>query len=831
MFQFTLYKKIGLLFVSFLLLTGCKTSSDEKFINRKVSFNSDWSFHLNDSIKDKDTIGASTQWRTLNVPHDWSIEGKFDEKSPAGYGGGSLNGGLGWYKKTFKVAAADSSKVTSITFDGVYKDSEVWVNGHYLGKRPNGYIGFQYDISSYLNYGDKNNEIIVKVDNSKQPNSRWYSGSGIFRNVWIETTDKLHVAQWGTYVTTPKVTTENASVNFETTIQNQNSDSKKATVTTTIFYGVGSDLRRIKSTNQNITIGANANQTIKQQIEVPNPILWSVEKPELYTAVTEISLDNKVVDEYKTKFGIRDFKFDLNKGFILNGKQVKIKGVCMHHDLGPLGAAINTRAIARQLEILKEMGVNGIRTSHNPPAPELLDLCDKMGFIVMDEAFDMWKQTKTKYDYGNDWDKWHKKDLVDQLLRDRNHPSIFIWSIGNEIPEQWSETGITIAKELAAITRQYDKTRPLTAAMNPPVNMNIDDVTLQFEKKNVQINPLAASGILDLIGYNYAHQTYEHHQKNFPNTPFIATETTSGLQTRGYYDAVSDVNKKWPVRWDLKFTDGNPGNTVSAYDQTQTPWGSTHEATWKIIKKHDYLSGMYIWTGFDYIGEPTPYEWPSVSSYFGIVDLAGFPKDVYYMYQSEWTDKTVLHIFPHWNWKAGQTVDVWAYYNKADEVELFLNGKSVGVRSKKGDDLHVMWRIPFQAGTLKAISRKDGKTVLETEIKTAGNPDNLKLTADRSTIKADGNDLSFVTVDILDAKGTLAPNANNEINFSLKGNGKIVGVCSGDPVSHEPYKGNKHTALAGKCLVIVQSENKTGRLELTAKANGLKQATIVITTE
>lgn len=831
MFQLTLYKKIGLLFACFLLLTGCKTSSDEKFNNRKVSFNSDWSFHLNDSIKDKDTIGASTQWRALNVPHDWSIEGKFDEKSPAGYGGGSLNGGLGWYKKTFKVAAADSSKVTSITFDGVYKDSEVWVNGHYLGKRPNGYIGFQYEISSYLNYGDKNNEIIVKVDNSKQPNSRWYSGSGIFRNVWIETTDKLHVAQWGTYVTTPKVTTENASVNFETTIQNQNSASKKATVTTTIFYGVGSDLRRIKSTNQNITIGANTNQTIKQQIEVPNPVLWSVEKPELYTAVTEISLDDKVVDEYKTKFGIRDFKFDLNKGFILNGKQVKIKGVCMHHDLGPLGAAINTRAIARQLEILKEMGVNGIRTSHNPPAPELLDLCDKMGFIVMDEAFDMWKQTKTKYDYGNDWDKWHKKDLVDQLLRDRNHPSIFIWSIGNEIPEQWSKTGVTIAKELAAITRQYDKTRPLTAAMNPPVNMNIDDVTLQFEKNNVQINPLAASGILDLIGYNYAHQTYEHHQKNFPNTPFIATETTSGLQTRGYYDAVSDINKKWPVRWDLKFTDGNPGNTVSAYDQTQTPWGSTHEATWKIIKKHDYLSGMYIWTGFDYIGEPTPYEWPSVSSYFGIVDLAGFPKDVYYMYQSEWTDKNVLHIFPHWNWKAGQTVDVWAYYNKADEVELFLNGKSVGVRTKKGDDLHVMWRIPFQAGTLKAISRKDGKVVLEKEIKTAGNPSQLKATADRSTIKADGDDLSFVTVDILDDKGTLAPNANNEINFSLKGNGKIVGVCSGDPVSHEPYKGNKHKALAGKCLVIVQSENKTGRLELTAKANGLKPATIVITAE
>ena len=816
-----------LIFSAMFLLSSCSKKEDA-FANRKVSFNTDWSFHLNDSIIDKDTIGTSTKWRTLDLPHDWSIEGKFDEKSPAGYGGGSLTGGLGWYKKTFKISKEDINKTISIAFDGVYKNSEVWVNGHYLGKRPNGYIGFQYELTPYLNYGEKTNEIIVKVDNSKQPNSRWYSGSGIFRNVWLETTDKLHVEHWGTYVTTSKVTAEKASVNIETRIQNDHSESKKLTILTTIYK---EDKKVTSGATQYITLTPKSGTLLNVEAEVESPVLWSVEKPELYTAVTEISVDDKIVDQYKTNFGIRDFKFDLNKGFILNGKQVKIKGVCMHHDLGPLGSAINTRAIQRQLEILKEMGVNGIRTSHNPPAPELLDLCDKMGFIVMDEAFDMWKQNKTKYDYANDWDKWHRIDLGDQLRRDRNHPSIFIWSIGNEIPEQWNETGVEIAKELASIVRLIDKTRPLTAAMNPPVNMNIDEVTLQFEKKNVQINPLAASGILDLIGYNYAHQTYEYHQKNFPNTPFIATETTSGLQTRGYYDAVSDTIKKWPVRWDLKFTGGNPGNTVSAYDQVQAPWGSTHEATWKVIKKHDFLSGMYIWTGFDYIGEPTPYEWPSVSSYFGIVDLAGFPKDVYYMYQSEWTDKTVLHIFPHWNWKAGQTVDVWAYYNNADEVELYVNGKSVGKRSKKGDDLHVMWRIPFQAGTLKAVSRKNGKTVLEKEIKTAGNPSQLKLTADRSTIKADKNDLSFVTVDILDDKGTLAPNANNEINFSLKGNGKIVGVCSGDPVSHEPYKGTKHTALAGKCLVIVQSGNSAERLELTAKANGLKQSTIVITTE
>ena len=816
-------------FLGITILVMSYTGKEKGTISnsRKVGFNLGWNFHLNDSIKDNDTINSTTTWRTLNLPHDWSIEGKFDEKSPAGYGGGALNGGLGWYKKTFKIALENKEKITSIVFDGVYRNSQVWINGHYLGKRPNGYIGFQYDLSPYLNYGDKNNEIIVKVDNSKQPNSRWYSGSGIFRNVWLETTDKLHIEQWGTYITTPKVTSKSASVHLETTIKNQYAASKSATILTTIFKND----TKVTSVTQNISIAANANQVLNQEILVNNPVLWSDEKPEQYTAITSISIDNKIVDEYKTSFGIRSFKFDLNKGFILNGKQVKIKGVCMHHDLGPLGSAINTRAIERQLEILKGMGVNGIRTSHNPPAPELLDLCDKMGFIVMDEAFDMWKKAKTKYDYSLDWDQWHARDLQDQILRDRNHPSIFMWSIGNEIPEQWSDEGPVIAKELSAIVKKLDTTRLVTAAMNPAVNMNIDDVTLQFEKSKTDFNKLATSGALDIIGYNYAHQTFEHHQKNFPNIPFIATETTSALETRGYYDNVSDVVKKWPVRWDLKFTDGNPGNTVSAYDQVQAPWGSTHEATWKVMKKHDFLAGMYIWTGFDYIGEPTPYEWPSISSYFGIVDLAGFPKDVYYMYQSEWTNKTVLHLFPHWNWAAGQNVDVWAYYNNADEVELFLNGKSVGVRSKKGDDLHVMWRIPFQAGTLKAISRKNGKTVLETEIKTAGTATNLKLSADRPTIKADGNDLSFVTVDITDANGVLSPNANNEIQFSLKGNGKIVGVCSGDPVSHESYKGTKHTALNGKCLVVIQSGNKAEKLELTAIANGLKAATITISAE
>lgn len=776
------------------------------FSSRKVLFNSGWNFHLDTT--GRDTIGPNTQWKNLDLPHDWSIALPFDEKSPAGIGGGALNGGLGWYKKTFRVPIENKGKITSIIFDGVYRNSEVWINGHYLGKRPNGYIGFQYDLSPYLNYAAKDNEVIVKTDNSKQPNSRWYSGSGIFRNVWLETTDKLHVLPWGTYITTPKAHIGEAVINLETTIKNEYTEAKKATVITSVYL---SD-KKIISTSQDITVDPMATEIIKQNAEIKNPALWSLENPTLYTAVTEIKLGNLTVDQYKTDFGIREAKFDVDRGFILNGKQLKIKGVCLHHDLGPLGSAINTRAIERQLEIMKGMGVNAIRTSHNPPAPELLDLCDKMGFIVMDEAFDMWKKTKTQFDYSNDWDKWHVRDLTDQLLRDRNHASVFIWSIGNEIPEQWDENGAKIAVELSRIAKTIDPTRPVTAALNPP---------------NKQ-NTIASSGALDLIGYNYAHETYEKHRENFPGLPFIATETTSALETRGYYDAKSDSIKLWPVQWDIPLTTGNAGNTVSAYDQVQTPWGSTHEATWKIIKKHDYLSGMFIWTGFDYIGEPTPYVWPSISSYFGIVDIAGFPKDVYYMYQSEWTDKTVLHLFPHWNWEEGKDIDVWAYYNNADEVELFLNGKSLGIRKKQGEDLHVMWRVPFKAGTLKAISRKNGKTVLERLAVTSGKASKMKLSADRSVINADGRDLSFITIDIIDDKGILVPNAANEIQFDLKGNGKIIGVANGDPTSHESSKGTKHKAMAGKCLVVVQAGDKAGTVELTATSAGLQSSSTTI---
>ncbi len=792
----------------FLFFSCNKANDKQTSVERTISFNKDWQFHLEDSLV---TDSSQFSWKKLTLPHDWSIEGDFNKNNPAGVGGGALPGGIGWYKKIFKVAPTDSTKINSIVFDGVYNNSEVWINEHYLGKRPNGYIGFQYNLTPYLNFGEKENEILVKVDNSQQPNSRWYSGSGIYRNVWFQTTDKLHVDQWGTYVTTQDLNKDIAEVQIEISLKNEYNEAKNATITTTLYFGE----EEVNTVSEEINIDSSGIKNLTQKARIDNPGFWSIEEPQLYSAVTEIKVNDHVIDQYKTPFGIRNFNFDLKKGFILNGKQVKIKGVCLHHDLGALGSAVNKSAIKRQLQILKDMGVNGIRTSHNPPAPELLELCDEMGFIVMDEAFDMWEKSKTEYDYSNDWEEWHKKDLQDFIKRDRNHPSVFIWSIGNEIPEQWEERGAEIGEELSQIVKKLDTTRPITAGMNPATKEN----------------KLASSSALDIIGYNYAQDSYVDHPKNFPNKPFIATETTSALATRGYYDMPSDSTKIWPVRWDIPFEGGNPGNTVSSYDHVRAPWGSTHEETWKIIKKHDFLSGMFIWTGFDYIGEPTPYTWPSRSSYFGIVDLAGFPKDVYYMYQSEWTDKPVLHIFPHWNWEKGQEVDIWAYYNNADEVELFLNGKSVGIKHKKGDDLHVMWRLPFEPGTLKAISRRNGKTVLEKEIKTAGAPDALTLSPDRSRLDADGKDLSFVTITITDKNGNMAPSADNEILFELKGNGKIIGVASGDPTNHESFKGKKHKALNGKCLVIIEAGEKAGNLLLTVSSNGLKSKSTTITVE
>jgi beta-galactosidase len=779
-------------------------------------FNEGWRFYLTDStnkIDDYKNVNYNDAgWRQLNLPHDWSIEGEFKKENPATPEGGALPGGIGWYRKTFTLSRAQTNKKFFIDFDGVYRCSDVWINGHHLGFRPSGYISFRYDITPYLNPGNSKNVIAVKVDNSRQPNSRWYSGSGIYRNVWLVTTDKIAVDHWGTFVTTPTATIRQALVSIKTRVRNYGA-AATVNLQTNILDASGKVVATQSSSNLSLKDSATENE---QQLKIASPTLWSIDKPYVYKAVTRVIQNGKTLDEYQTTFGIRYFNFDVDKGFSLNGKHIKINGVCNHHDLGALGAAINVRALERQLELLRGMGVNAIRTSHNPPSPELLDLCDKMGFLVMDEAFDMWKRSKTKYDYSNYWDEWHKQDLQDQILRDRNHPCVIIWSIGNEIGEQRSPAGTTIARELASIVHSLDTTRPISTANNNPDTGNY----------------IIKSGALDLVGYNYHHNDYAGFHSRYPGKKFIATETVSSLATRGFYQMPSDSIRRWPGRGVVngqRVTDPmNADNTVSAYDNVSAPWGSTQEETWKVIKKYEFLSGQFIWTGFDYLGEPTPYSWPSRSSYFGIIDLAGFPKDTYYMYQSEWTNKTVLHLFPHWNWKQGDTVDIWAYYNNADEVELFLNNKSLGVRRKQGDDLHVMWRVNFVPGTLKAVSRKNGKEVLTKEIHTAGAPAKIQLTADRSKIKADGKDLSFITAKVLDKDGNVVPDAENLIQFKVDGDAFIASVDNGNPVSHEPFKANYRNAFHGLALAILQAKQKAGKVIFTATSEGLQPQSITV---
>ncbi|RKR84347.1 beta-galactosidase [Mucilaginibacter gracilis] len=780
------------------------------------NFNQGWKFFLgNDSTASKPGFDDS-KWRKLNLPHDWSIEGAFNEKAASTTNEGALPTGIGWYRKTFKLAAASAHQNFAIDFDGVYKNSEVWINGHYLGKRPNGYISFRYNLTPYLHFGSKANVIAVKVDNSEQPNSRWYSGSGIYRNVWLVSVpaDGIHFAHWGTFITTPKITDKVASVNLNFTI-NGEPDPREYVLTTVIYDGNG---KRIKTLTKDCNLTQGSTIQVNQSFNMESPQLWSTDHPHLYKVVTKLCFISLIaneppvlVDTYTTTFGIRSFNFDKDKGFSLNGKPLKIHGVCMHHDLGALGAAVNTRAIERQLQILKAMGCNAIRTSHNPPAPEFLDLCDKMGFLVMDEAFDMWAKKKNKFDYYKDWKAWHRVDLIDQIKRDRNHPSVFMWSIGNEIREQFDSSGITIAKELVAIVKFIDPTRPVTSALSE----NKPDKNFIYQ-----------SHALDVVGLNYHTEAYADFKKNYPGEKFIATETTSALESRGHYDALSDTTLKWPHNSKSKFTDGNTDMTVSAYDNVAAYWGTTHEETWKIIKKYDFLSGLFVWTGFDYIGEPTPYPWPARSSYFGIVDLAGFPKDVYYMYQSEWTDKRVLHLLPHWNWQPGKVVDVWAYYNNADEVELFLNDKSLGIKKKQGDDLHVAWRVPYQPGTLRAVSRLNGKVVLTEQIKTAGKPAKIELIADRKNIKGDGNDLCYITARVLDADGNMVPYADNLLKFSITGPATIAGVDNGQQTSLEPFKGNQHKAFNGLCLLIVQSRQISGKVSVSASSPGLNGVTI-----
>ena len=804
-------------FVLLLAMAALHTSQARE----RQCFDADWRFILADSTQMANADYNDSHWRKLSLPHDWAIEGDFYAGNPSGAGGGALPGGVGWYRKEFSIPqtpSIDNGTSYFMEFDGVYMNSTVYVNGQQVGFRPYGYSSFEYDITKYLKKGE--NVIAVRVDNSDQPNSRWYSGCGIYRHVWLTQTDHTHVAHWGTYVTsTLSKNNKTATFNVMVEVANKTKDTR---ITNILLDAGGKEVAR----------------TNGSALKVKNPRLWTLDDPYIYKVRTEIRVGEKIVDVYETNTGVRSFRFDPKAGFSLNSVPVKINGVCEHHDFGCLGAALNEDALHRKLVKLKAMGVNAIRSSHNPPAPELLNMCDTMGLIVMDESFDMWRRKKTKNDYARFFDEWHERDLSDLVKRDRNHPCIVMWSIGNEVLEQWSSAdadeltleqanlilnaghdastlahgeemtpNALLTQHLANIVKRYDKTRPITAGCNEP------------DPKN----HLFKSGAIDIIGFNYHHQWIKDVPKNFPNKPFLMTESVSALQTRGYYIMPSDSIIVAPKEWWMPYTD--PSFMCSAYDNMHASWSSTHEQTWDVVKHTPYVSGQFIWTGFDYIGEPTPYGFPARSSYFGIIDLAGFPKDIYYMYQSEWTQKPVLHLFPHWNWMPGQEIDMWCYYNNADEVELYVNGKSQGVRRKAdGHVYHVSWRVKYEPGEVKVIARKAAvkngypEIVATKTIKTAGQPDHLRLTTDYQ-----GKTTTFVNVEVVDKDGNLCPWAEDQVFFETSGGLEIVGVDNGSQFSMERFKDTKRKAFKGKCMVAVN-----GKGELKARTFGMKETTHII---
>ena len=783
-------------------------------------FDEGWLFLLGDEPEMAQPGYDDSRWRRLSLPHDWAIEGDFSATNPSGAGGGALPGGVGWYRKHFRLPATEGERRYYLAFDGVYMNSTVYVNGHEVGSRPYGYSSFEYDLTPYVR-PDSDNVVAVRVDNSDQPKSRWYSGCGIYRHVWLTATNPLHIARWGVHV----VTDVGGTVDVELAVSGDADGQHRPVFRHTLLAPDG------------YTVAVTLAKSLRQTLRVSHPLRWSVDSPHLYTLKSEVLVDGEVVDAVTTRTGFREFRFDAATGFWLNGRNLKINGVCLHHDLGCLGAAVNEDAIRRQLVKLKAMGCNAIRCSHNPPAPELLDLCDEMGFIVMDESFDMWRRRKTRNDYARFFDEWHERDLSDLLLRDRNHPSVLMWSIGNEVLEQWSGVGAdeltleqanlllnaghddsTLAHgeeltpnslltlHLAGIVRKYDRTRPVTAGCNEPS----------------PDNHLFKSGALDLIGFNYHREWIKDVPRNFPGKPFLLTESVSALQTRGYYRMPSDSLFIAPERWDKPYTD--PSMMCSSYDNQRVPWGSTHEETWDIVKHTPYCAGQFIWTGFDYLGEPTPYGFPARSSYFGIIDLAGFPKDIYYMYQSEWTDRPVLHLFPHWNWTEGQTVDLWCYYNDADEVELFVNGKSRGVRSKKDShQYHVAWRVAYEPGEVKVVARKGGQEVRSSSIRTAGAPARIRLEVDY-----EGETTAFVNAYVTDEAGNLCPWAEDDLRFSVSG-GTVIGVDNGSPTSMERFKADHRKAFFGKALVVIRKDKDAGLVRLEAVSPMLATGQLVIT--
>ncbi len=758
-----------------------------------------------------------SSWRQINLPHDWAIEGPFTH---AGGGGmGRLpSAGVGWYRRQLDIPITDSGKSIFLEVDGAMSYATAWLNGQLVGGWPYGYASWQVDLTPYVNPGGEN-KLVIRLDNP--PNSsRWYPGGGIYRNVWLVKTEPVHVAQWGTYVTTPEVSLTSAKIDLKVTLDNDSGQTVTVQLATEIFCldavgrKIGDAVARIAPVN--LQVGAKTNALTDGMATVLDPKLWGpppTQKPNRYVAVTTVSQAGKVLDSYETPFGIRTIQFYPNAGFFINGEHVRLNGVCDHHDLGALGTALNYRALQRQLEMLADMGCNALRTSHNPPAPEFLELADKMGFLVMDEAFDCWVRQKTPLDFHLIFPDWHEQDLRAQIRRDRNCPSVILWSVGNEVGEQFTGTnGAFVAQELCNIAHEEDATRPTTSAMNwaQPTN--------------------ALPAILDVIGLNYqgagirgAPGKYPAFHQKFPDKPIVGSETASALSSRGEY--LFPVTTSADAAVGPNAGEDPKNHQVSAYELYRAAFGASAEKVFASQEQNPYVAGEFVWTGWDYLGEPTPFD-SSRSSYSGIIDLAGFKKDRFYLYQAHWRpDFPMAHILPHWTWpeRIGQNTPVHVF-TSGDEAELFLNGKSLGRKKKAANEYRLRWDdVVYQPGTLQAVAYKNGKPWATDEMKTAGEPAKLKLEADRATICADGKDLSFVTVTVTDKNGLTAPRADDRIHFDIEGPGEIVATDNGDPTSFESFQSPDRKAFNGLCLVIVRGEaGQAGKIKLTATARGLQ---------
>lgn len=777
-----------------------------------------WKFQKgpNELAFDKDF--NDSKWQNVTVPHDWAIYGPFDKevdkqmvaieqnsekvaREKTGRTGSLPYIGEGWYRTSFAIPQSKRSSKVLIVFEGAMSEPKVFLNGQKVGEWNFGYNYFYFDITKYILPG-KENSLAVHLSNMGL-SSRWYPGAGLYRKVRVIVKDESSIDQWGTYVTTPFISSELAKVNIKTKVS-----GIKPRLQTYILNAKGDT---VAFGNTDAIFG----KEFEQNIAVPNPSLWSPESPYLYTAVTRLYEGNILKDEVSTRFGIREISYKPNEGFSLNGKIRKFKGVCLHHDLGPLGAAINVAALRRQLVILKDMGVDAVRSSHNMPSIEQLELCDEMGFMFLAETFDEWAKPKVKNGYNRFFNTDAEKDIVNLVHATRNHPSIVMWSSGNEVPDQWGSDGVKRAKWLQEIFHREDPTRPVTVGMD-------------------QVKATMASGfgaVLDVPGLNYRTHLYEEAFKSFPQGFILGSETASTVSSRGIY--------KFPVVKGIEkqYSD----NQSSSYDLEHCSWSNLPEDDFVLEDTKPWVIGQFVWTGFDYLGEPTPYDhmWPSRSSYFGINDLAGLPKDRFYLYRSKWnTKEETLHILPHWNWEGreGQITPVFVYTNY-DSAELFINGKSMGVQKKNDSSLQskyrLMWMdVKYEPGTVKVVAYdKDGKPAVEKTIVTAGKPYKLVLDPDRKEIKADGKDISFVTVSVVDEKGNPCPTATDQLKFSVSGKGSFRAACNGDATSLEQFHLPTMKLFSGKLVVLVQSDTKAGDIKLSVTGKGLKSQSLSITSK